>query len=162
VIMAEAATSDSPSATVSTAQPSGAGSTAQPSATGATKRPLVGTDISTRRRLARTRRHFRLRKRVSGSPERPRLVVNRSSRHIGVQLVDDLAGHTLAAASSIEPDVRAIDGDKKARAVKVGELIAARAKAVGVDRVVFDRGGYDYHGRIAVLADAARKAGLEF
>jgi large subunit ribosomal protein L18 len=142
--MAEAATSDSPSAT------------------GATKRPLVGTDISTRRRLARTRRHFRLRKRVSGSPERPRLVVNRSSRHIGVQLVDDLAGHTLAAASSIEPDVRAIDGDKKARAVKVGELIAARAKAVGVDRVVFDRGGYDYHGRVAVLADAARKAGLEF
>ncbi len=151
--MAEAATSDSPSAAVSTAQPS---------ATAATKRPLVGTDISTRRRLARTRRHFRLRKRVSGSPERPRLVVNRSSRHIGVQLVDDLAGHTLAAASSIEPDVRAIDGDKKARAVKVGELIAARAKAVGVERVVFDRGGYDYHGRIAVLADAARKAGLEF
>lgn len=127
-----------------------------------TKRPLVGTDVSTRRRLARTRRHFRLRKRVSGSPERPRLVVSRSSRHIGVQLVDDLAGHTLASASSIEPDVRAIDGDKKARAVKVGELIAARAKAVGVDRVVFDRGGYDYHGRIAVLADAARKAGLEF
>ncbi|HZE00752.1 MAG TPA: 50S ribosomal protein L18, partial [Pseudonocardiaceae bacterium] len=74
----------------------------------------------------------------------------------------DLAGHTLAAASSIEPDVRAIDGDKKARAVKVGELIAARAKAVGVQRVVFDRGGYDYHGRIAVLADAAREAGLEF
>ncbi|HEX4101100.1 MAG: 50S ribosomal protein L18 [Pseudonocardiaceae bacterium] len=127
-----------------------------------TKRPLVGKDVSTRRRLARSRRHFRLRKRVSGSPERPRLVVNRSSRHIGVQLVDDLAGHTLAAASSIEPDVRAIDGDKKARAVRVGELIAARAKAVGVDRVVFDRGGYDYHGRIAVLADAARKAGLEF
>ena len=89
-------------------------------------------------------------------------MVNRSSRHIGVQLVDDLAGHTLAAASSIEPDVRAIDGDKKARAVKVGELIAARAKAVGVQRVVFDRGGYDYHGRIAVLADAAREAGLEF
>ena len=89
-------------------------------------------------------------------------MVNRSSRHIGVQLVDDLAGHTLAAASSIEPDVRAIDGDKKARAIKVGELIAARAKAVGVERVVFDRGGYDYHGRIAVLADAARKAGLEF
>jgi large subunit ribosomal protein L18 len=127
-----------------------------------TKRPLVGKDVSTRRRLARSRRHFRLRKKVSGSPERPRLVVNRSSRHIAVQLVDDLAGRTLAAASSIEPDVRAIDGNKKARAVKVGELIAARAKAVGVDRVVFDRGGYDYHGRIAVLADAARKAGLEF
>jgi large subunit ribosomal protein L18 len=112
--------------------------------------------------LARARRHFRLRKRVSGSPERPRLVVNRSSRHIGVQLVDDLAGHTLAAASSIEPDVRAMDGDKKARAVRVGELIAARAKAIGVDRVVFDRGGYDYHGRIAALADAAREAGLKF
>jgi large subunit ribosomal protein L18 len=127
-----------------------------------TKRPLVGKDVSTRRRLARSRRHFRLRKKVSGSPERPRLVVNRSSRHIAVQVVDDLAGRTLAAASSIEPDVRAIDGNKKARAVKVGELIAARAKAVGVDRVVFDRGGYDYHGRIAVLADAARKAGLEF
>lgn len=163
--MAEAARSDStaaPSAADSTAAPSVVDSTAQPSVTGVTKRPRVGTDVSTRRRLARTRRHFRLRKRVSGSPERPRLVVNRSSRHIGVQLVDDLAGHTLAAASSIEPDVRAIDGDKKARAVKVGELIAARAKAVGVDRVVFDRGGYDYHGRIAVLADAARKAGLEF
>jgi large subunit ribosomal protein L18 len=132
-------------------------------ATAVTKRPrVVGTDISTRRRLARVRRHFRLRKKVSGSPERPRLVVNRSSRHIAVQLVDDLAGHTLAAASSTEPDVRAMDGDKKARAVRVGALIAARAKAIGVDRVVFDRGGYDYHGRIAALADAAREAGLEF
>ncbi|MGH3831796.1 MAG: 50S ribosomal protein L18 [Pseudonocardiaceae bacterium] len=127
-----------------------------------TKRARVGTDVSTQRRLARSRRHFRLRKKVSGSPERPRLVVNRSSRHIAVQVVDDLAGHTLAAASSIEPDVRALDGDKKARAVKVGELIAARAKAAGVDRVVFDRGGYVYHGRIAALADAARKSGLEF
>jgi large subunit ribosomal protein L18 len=128
----------------------------------AVKRPQIGKDTSTRRRLARTRRHFRLRKRVSGSPQRPRLVVNRSSRHIAVQLVDDLAGHTLAAASSIEPDVRAMVGDKKARAVRVGELIAARAKAVGVDRVVLDRGGYAYHGRIAALADAAREAGLEF
>ncbi|MGH3835643.1 MAG: 50S ribosomal protein L18 [Pseudonocardiaceae bacterium] len=125
-------------------------------------RPRVGKDVSTQRRLARARRHQRLRKRISGSPERPRLVVNRSSRHIAVQLVDDLAGHTLAAASSIEPDVRAMDGDKKARAVRVGELIAARAKAAGVDRVVFDRGGHDYHGRIAALADAAREAGLEF
>jgi large subunit ribosomal protein L18 len=164
--MAEAAVNSTaqPSVAGSTAQPSVADSTtAQPSATMAgTKRPRVGKDVSTRRRLARSRRHFRLRKRVSGSPERPRLVVNRSSRHIAVQLVDDLAGHTLAAASSIEPDVRAIGGDKKARAVKVGELIAARAKAVGVDRVVFDRGGYDYHGRIAALADAARKSGLEF
>ncbi|HXT46514.1 MAG TPA: 50S ribosomal protein L18 [Pseudonocardiaceae bacterium] len=128
----------------------------------AVKRTQVGNDVSTRRRLARARRHFRLRKRVSGSPQRPRLVVNRSSRHIAVQLVDDLAGRTLAAASSIEPEVRAVDGDKKARAVRVGELIAARAKAVGVDRVVFDRGGYAYHGRIAALADAAREAGLEF
>ncbi|MDQ4104426.1 MAG: 50S ribosomal protein L18 [Actinomycetota bacterium] len=135
---------------------------AEAATTAAKKRLPVGKDVSTRRRLARARRHFRLRKRVSGSPERPRLVVNRSSRHIAVQLVDDLAGHTLAAASSIEPDVRAMDGDKKARAAMVGELIAARARAVGVGRVVFDRGGYDYHGRIAALADAARKAGLEF
>ena len=128
----------------------------------ATKRPRIGRDVSTRRRSARSRRHFRLRKRVSGSPERPRLVVNRSARHIAVQLVDDLAGHTLAAASSIEPEVRALDGDKKAKAARVGELIATRAKAAGVDRVVFDRGGHDYHGRIAALADAARQAGLEF
>ncbi|MGH3847266.1 MAG: 50S ribosomal protein L18, partial [Pseudonocardiaceae bacterium] len=105
-------------------------STAAPSATSA-KRTLVGKDISTRRRVARARRHFRLRKKVSGSPLRPRLVVNRSARHISVQLVDDLAGHTLAAASSIEADVRAMDGDKKAKAIRVGELIAARAKAAG-------------------------------
>jgi large subunit ribosomal protein L18 len=136
--------------------------TAQPSAANATRRPRVGKDVSTQRRLARARRHHRLRKRISGSPERPRLVVNRSSRHIAVQLVDDLVGRTLAAASSIEPDVRAMDGDKKARAARVGELIAARAKALGVGRVVFDRGGHDYHGRIAVMADAARGAGLEF
>ena len=152
--MAEAATA----ASNVTASPSAANLTASPS----TKRQHIGKDVSTRRRLARARRHFRLRKRVSGSPQRPRLVVNRSSRHIAVQLVDDLAGHTLAAASSIEPEVRAVDGDKKARAVRVGELIAARAKAAGVDRVVFDRGGYAYHGRIAALADAAREAGLEF
>jgi len=130
--------------------------------TDVTKRLRVGKDVSTRRRLARVRRHQRLRKKISGLPQRPRLVVNRSSRHIAVQLVDDLAGHTLAAASSIELDVRAIDGDKKAKAARVGELIAARAKAAGVDRVVFDRGGHDYHGRIAALADAARAAGLEF
>jgi len=154
VIMAEAAAG-------LTAQPSASGSTAQPSATSA-QHSLVGKDISTRRRLARARRHFRLRKKLSGSPQRPRLVVNRSSRHIAVQLVDDVAGHTLAAASSIEPDVRAMDGDKKARAVRVGELVAARAKAIGIGAVVFDRGGYAYHGRIAALADAAREAGLKF
>jgi large subunit ribosomal protein L18 len=122
----------------------------------------VGKDISTRRRIARTRRHFRIRKKISGTAERPRLVVNRSSRHVVVQLIDDLAGHTLASASTIEADVRALDGDKKARAARVGQLIAARAKDKGVSKVVFDRGGYDYHGRIAALADAARAAGLEF
>ena len=90
------------------------------------------------------------------------MVVNRSSRHIVVQVIDDLTGHTLASASSLEADVRALDGDKKARAVKVGQLVAARAKEAGIDKVVFDRGGYDYHGRIAALADAAREAGLEF
>lgn len=131
-------------------------------ATEVTGRARVGRDVSTRRRVARMRRHFRLRKKISGSPQRPRLVVNRSSRHISVQLVDDLAGHTLAAASSIEPEVRALGGDKKAKATKVGELIAVRAKAAGVEQVVFDRGGHDYHGRIAALADAARAAGLEF
>jgi large subunit ribosomal protein L18 len=126
------------------------------------KQKRAGKDISTVRRLAKARRHFRLRKKVAGSVERPRLSVHRSARHIHVQLVDDLAGRTLAAASSIEADVRAMDGDKKARAARVGELIAARAKEAGVSRIVFDRGGNDYHGRIAALADAARGAGLEF
>jgi len=127
-----------------------------------TKRKPVGRDISTRRRVAKARRHFRVRRKVSGTPERPRLAVTKSSRHIVVQLVDDLAGHTIASASSLEADVRAMDGDKKARATKVGELLAARAKSAGVTKVVFDRGGNDYHGRIAALADAAREAGLEF
>lgn len=131
------------------------------SETATAKRKPVGKDISTRRRAAKIQRHFRLRKKISGTPERPRLVVNRSSRHISVQLVDDLAGHTLAAASSIEADVRALDGDKKAKAAKVGELVANRAKAKGVSTAVFDRGGNRYHGRIAALADAAREAGLE-
>jgi large subunit ribosomal protein L18 len=127
-----------------------------------TRRKPVGKDISTRRRIAKARRHFRLRKRVSGTPAKPRLSVTRSSRHITAQLIDDLAGHTLASASSLEADVRAVDGDKKARAAKVGELIAARAKNAGIAKVVFDRGGHDYHGRIAALADAAREAGMEF
>ena len=127
-----------------------------------TKRKPVGRDISTRRRVAKARRHFRVRRKVSGTPERPRLAVTKSSRHIVVQLVDDLAGHTIASASSLEADVRAMDGDKKARATKVGELLAARAKSAGVTKVVFDRGGNDYHGRIAALADAAREAGLVF
>jgi large subunit ribosomal protein L18 len=127
-----------------------------------TKRKKLGKDASTTRRLARNRRHFRIRKKISGSPARPRLVVNRSSRHMVAQIVDDLAGRTLASASTLEADVRAMDGDKKARAARVGALVAARAKEAGIDKVVFDRGGYDYHGRIAALADAAREAGLEF
>lgn len=126
------------------------------------KRLPVGKDISTRRRVARARRHFRIRKELRGTPEAPRLVVHRSSRHIHVQLIDDIAGHTLAAASSIEADVRAVAGDKKAKAQKVGQLIAERAQKAGVSKVVFDRGGYQYHGRVAALADAAREGGLQF
>jgi large subunit ribosomal protein L18 len=122
----------------------------------------AASQVSSKRRTSRTRRHARLRKKVSGTAERPRLAVNRSARHMVVQLIDDLAGHTLASASTMEADVRALDGDKSARAAKVGELVAARAREAGVTAVVFDRGGYDYHGRIAALADAAREGGLEF
>jgi large subunit ribosomal protein L18 len=125
-------------------------------------RKPVGQNISATRRVARIRRHARLRKKVSGTSDRPRLVVNRSSRHIHVQLVDDLTGTTVAAASSIESDVRGVEGDKKAHSVRVGQLIAERAKAAGIDTVVFDRGGYTYGGRIAALADAARENGLKF
>ncbi|ATL65727.1 50S ribosomal protein L18 [Nocardia terpenica] len=127
----------------------------------AARKPL-GKDASTRRRVSKARRHFRLRKKVLGTPERPRLVVFRSARHLHAQLVDDSVGKTVAAASSIEADVRALEGDKTAKGKKVGELLAARAKAAGVEAVVFDRGGHDYHGRIAALADAAREGGLKF
>ncbi|MGA5464257.1 50S ribosomal protein L18 [Mycobacterium sp. NPDC050041] len=127
-----------------------------------TTRKPVGQNISQTRRTSRLRRHARLRKKVAGTADVPRLVVHRSSRHIHVQLVDDLTGTTLAAASSIEADVRAVDGDKKAHSVRVGQLIAERAKAAGIDKVVFDRGGYTYGGRIASLADAAREGGLTF
>jgi large subunit ribosomal protein L18 len=127
----------------------------------ATRKP-VGQNVSETRRVSRLRRHARLRKKISGTAERPRLVVHRSSRHIHVQLVNDLNGTTVAAASSIEADVRALDGDKKAHSVRVGQLIAERAKAAGIDEVVFDRGGYSYGGRIAALADAAREGGLKF
>jgi large subunit ribosomal protein L18 len=127
-----------------------------------TNHKQVGQSVSAVRRAARLRRHARLRKKVTGTPERPRLVVNRSSRHIHVQLVNDVTGTTLAAASSIEPDVRTVEGDKKAHSVRVGQLIAERAKAAGIDTVVFDRGGYTYGGRIAALADAARESGLKF
>ena len=111
------------------------------------KRIPRGKDVSTTRRLSKTRRHFRLRKKISGTADRPRLVVNRSSRHLHAQLVNDLTGTTIAAASTIEADVRALEGDKKARGAKVGQLIAERAKAAGVEAVVFDRGGHTYSGR---------------
>jgi large subunit ribosomal protein L18 len=109
---------------------------------------------------ARTRRHLRVRKKLQGSTARPRLVVNRSARHVFVQVVDDSAGRTLASASTMEADLRAMDGDKTAKARRVGELVAQRAKAAGVEAVVFDRGGNRYHGRIAAVADGAREAGL--
>ncbi len=128
----------------------------------ASVRKPVGQNVSETRRVARLRRHARLRKKISGTAEVPRLVVNRSSRHIHVQLVNDLNGTTVAAASSIEADVRAVDGDKKAHSVRVGQLIAERAKSAGIEKVVFDRGGYTYGGRIAALADAARENGLKF
>lgn len=125
-------------------------------------RRRMASQVARKRRDSRIRRHARLRKKISGTPVRPRLAVNRSSRHITVQLIDDLAGHTLAFASSLDTEVRGLDGDKKAKAAKVGELIAARAKEAGISTVVFDRGGLAYHGRIAALADAAREGGLEF
>jgi large subunit ribosomal protein L18 len=111
---------------------------------------------------SRLRRQVRGRKKVSGTAERPRLVVTRSSKHITVQVVDDLVGRTLASASTMEADVRAFEGDKSAKARRVGELGAERAKAAGVDGVVFDRAGNKYHGRVAALADAAREGGLAF
>lgn len=111
---------------------------------------------------ARLRRHHRARKKIVGTPERPRLNVFRSSKHIVAQVIDDTQGHTLAAASSVEADLRAIEGTKTEKSVKVGEIVAQRAKEAGVTRVVFDRGGNRYAGRIAALADAAREGGLEF
>ena len=134
---------------------------AQSQADTAARKP-VGQSVSAARRVSRLRRHARLRKKISGTAQRPRLVVHRSARHIHVQLVNDLNGTTVAAASSIEADVRGVQGDKKARSVRVGQLIAERAKAAGIDSVVFDRGGYTYGGRIAALADAARESGLSF
>ena len=122
----------------------------------------VATKIGSgsRTRVGRSRRHLRVRKKVSGTAARPRPVVNRSARHLFVQVVDDTTGTTLAWASTMEPDLRADSGDKSDKARKVGELVAERAKAAGVDTVVFDRGGNKYHGRVAALADGARDAGL--
>ena len=109
---------------------------------------------------ARGRRHLRLRKKVAGTAVRPRLVVSRSSRHVFVQVVDDTIGRTVASASTMEADVRTLEGDKTAKARKVGELVAERAKNAGVEAVVFDRGGNKYHGRVAAIAEGAREGGL--
>jgi large subunit ribosomal protein L18 len=122
----------------------------------------VGTDISTARRVSRLRRHNRLRKRVAGTAERPRLVVKRSSRHIHVQVVDDTVGRTVVSASTMDASLKGGEGDKSALARQVGALVAERAKAAGISAVVFDRGGNRYAGRIAALADGAREGGLDF
>ena len=116
--------------------------------------------VSLERRRSRTRRHARLRKKVSGTPARPRLVVNRSSRHMVAQLIDDVAGHTLAAVNWTEGDLKELKTMDQAK--RAGALLAERAKAAGVESVVFDRGGYRYHGRVKALADGAREAGLKF
>jgi large subunit ribosomal protein L18 len=120
---------------------------------------LSGTK-TTARTVGRRRRHLRVRKKVEGSALRPRLVVSRSARHVFVQVVDDGTGHTLASASTMEADLRATGADKTAKARKVGELVAERAKAAGVAQVVFDRGGNRYHGRVAAIAEGAREGGL--
>jgi large subunit ribosomal protein L18 len=114
------------------------------------------------RTASRLRRQVRGRKKIEGSAERPRLVVTRSSKHMVAQIVDDLEGRTLASASTMEADLRGLDGDKTAKAKRVGELVADRAKAAGVATVVFDRAGNKYAGRVAALADGAREGGLEF
>ncbi|WP_348650516.1 50S ribosomal protein L18 [Catellatospora sp. KI3] len=118
--------------------------------------------VGAKRAVGKARRHFRIRRNLNGTAERPRLVVTRSLRHIWVQIVDDTKGHTVASASSMDASIRGGEGDKSAIAGKVGALIADRAKAAGITKVVFDRGGNRYGGRIAALADAARGAGLEF
>jgi large subunit ribosomal protein L18 len=112
------------------------------------------------RASARTRRHLRVRKKISGSPLRPRLVVTRSARNIFAQLIDDVAGHTLASASTMEAQVRSVEGDKKAKARAVGKLLAERASGAGVTAAVLDRGGNAYHGRIAAFAEGVREGGL--
>lgn len=121
--------------------------------------PKIGS--GDRRATTRKRRHVRVRKKVSGTATRPRLVVFRSARHIEVQVIDDTAGRTLAAASTMEAGVRG-SGDKTERAGKVGGLVAERARAAGIEQVVFDRGGNRYHGRVAAVAQAARDGGLTF
>jgi large subunit ribosomal protein L18 len=112
------------------------------------------------RTASRTRRHLRVRKKIQGSPERPRLVVTKSAKHMSAQIIDDIAGHTLVSASTMDATLRTSDGDKTAKSRKVGELLAERAKEAGITAVVFDRAGHRYHGRIAALADGAREGGL--
>ena len=122
--------------------------------------PKLGTRTPTT--VGRSRRHLRVRKKVAGTAARPRLVVTRSARHVVVQVVDDTRGVTLASASTMEADLRGASDDKTAKARKVGQLVAERAKKAGVDAVVFDRGGNKYHGRVAAVADGAREGGLTF
>ena len=122
---------------------------------------VIRADGRRSRSAQRARRHLRVRKRVSGAPARPRLVVTRSARHTSAQLIDDAVARTLAAASSLDADIRATEGDKKAKARKVGELLARRAAQAGIEAAVFDRAGYRYHGRVAALADGAREGGLK-
>jgi large subunit ribosomal protein L18 len=114
------------------------------------------------RTASRLRRQVRGRKKIAGTAERPRMVVTRSTKHITVQVVDDQVGKTLASASTMEADLRSLEGDKSAKAKRVGELVAERAKAAGIEGVVFDRAGNKYHGRVAALADGAREGGLAF
>jgi large subunit ribosomal protein L18 len=140
----------------------GAGRRAGGSRSGSSRSGGPRADGRTNRAAPRARRHLRVRKRVSGAPARPRLVVTRSARHTFAQLIDDVAGHTLASASSLDEPIRGGDGDKKARARKVGELLARRAAEAGVTAAVFDRAGHRYHGRVAALADGAREGGLQF
>jgi large subunit ribosomal protein L18 len=126
------------------------------------KRPGGGGGVAAARRVGKARRHFRVRKNISGTTARPRLVVTRSLRHVVVQVVDDTKGVTLVSASSMDASLKGFSGTKSDLARKVGALVAERTKAAGIGKVVFDRGGSKYQGRIAALADAAREAGLEF
>ncbi|MFM8773063.1 MAG: 50S ribosomal protein L18 [Actinomycetota bacterium] len=122
--------------------------------------PKLGTRTPTT--VGRSRRHLRVRKKVSGTSLRPRMVVTRSARHVVVQVIDDTKGVTLASASTMEADLRGASGDKTAKARTVGQLVGERAKKAGIEAVVFDRGGNKYHGRVAAVADGAREAGLSF
>jgi large subunit ribosomal protein L18 len=126
--------------------------------------PVSKTQVRKRtssRTASRTRRHLRVRKKIQGSAERPRLVVTKSAKHMSAQIIDDVVGRTLVSASTLDSTLRTSEGDKTAKARKVGELLAERAKEAGIGSVVFDRAGHRYHGRIAALADGARESGLE-